>query len=256
MTARGLLVSEVFGPTIQGEGRSMGRRCAFVRLGGCNLHCNWCDTPYTWAFDKRHANLHISKKQYDPKKELRRVSPTEVAQDIVNRIPQGGLVVVSGGEPMLQQSDIISLIGEIDTCTYERGRRTSGYTFEIETAGTIPPTRGMILSGVHFNVSPKLSHSGNEWNVAYRPEVLRAFAALDETMFKFVCQSLADLDEVQEQYVDMLGLRPSSVYIMPEGTTAETVLARGHDLVDKVIERGWNFTTRLHTLLWGAERGR
>ena len=43
-----LPLSEVFGPTFQGEGPHAGRRCAFVRLGGCNLSCEWCDTPYTW----------------------------------------------------------------------------------------------------------------------------------------------------------------------------------------------------------------
>jgi organic radical activating enzyme len=38
-----LVVSEIFGPTVQGEGTSMGRRCGFLRLGGCNLDCAWCD---------------------------------------------------------------------------------------------------------------------------------------------------------------------------------------------------------------------
>lgn len=46
MSVRDLLVSEVFGPTVQGEGKHCGRIAAFVRLGGCNLHCRWCDTPY------------------------------------------------------------------------------------------------------------------------------------------------------------------------------------------------------------------
>ncbi|HHK7228110.1 TPA: hypothetical protein ACQXLV_002143, partial [Streptococcus pneumoniae] len=42
-----LPVSEVFGPTIQGEGPHAGRTCHFIRLGGCNLSCSWCDTPYS-----------------------------------------------------------------------------------------------------------------------------------------------------------------------------------------------------------------
>ena len=46
--SRLLPVSEVFGPTIQGEGPHAGRRVYFVRLGGCNLSCSWCDSAYTW----------------------------------------------------------------------------------------------------------------------------------------------------------------------------------------------------------------
>ena len=42
-----LVVAEVFGPTVQGEGPSAGRRASFIRLGGCNLHCDWCDTKFT-----------------------------------------------------------------------------------------------------------------------------------------------------------------------------------------------------------------
>lgn len=56
-----LVVSEVFGPTFQGEGPSLGRRAGFVRLGRCNLDCSWCDTPNTWDWSR-----------FDPAIELRR----------------------------------------------------------------------------------------------------------------------------------------------------------------------------------------
>ena len=50
-------VSEVFGPTLQGEGPHAGRPCHFIRLGGCNLSCSWCDTPYSTG---QHLSLiHI-----------------------------------------------------------------------------------------------------------------------------------------------------------------------------------------------------
>lgn len=42
-----LQVSELF-YSIQGEGASSGRATAFIRLGGCTLGCQWCDTKYTW----------------------------------------------------------------------------------------------------------------------------------------------------------------------------------------------------------------
>src|SRR5262245_52198924 len=71
MMTESLVVSEVFGPTWQGEGPSIGRRCGFVRLGRCNLACTWCDTPYTWDWER-----------YDPAKELHRRLVTEVVADL------------------------------------------------------------------------------------------------------------------------------------------------------------------------------
>ena len=62
-----LVVNEVFGPTVQGEGPSAGRRCGFVRLGRCNQACTWCDTAYTWDWAR-----------YDPAVELHELSVEEV----------------------------------------------------------------------------------------------------------------------------------------------------------------------------------
>ncbi len=55
-----LLISEVFGPTLQGEGPSAGQAAAFVRLGACNLSCAWCDTAYTWNRDKFDLSRELS----------------------------------------------------------------------------------------------------------------------------------------------------------------------------------------------------
>ena len=49
-------VNEIFGPTIQGEGRSAGMPTMFVRLSGCNLACIWCDTPYCFNRSEEHTS--------------------------------------------------------------------------------------------------------------------------------------------------------------------------------------------------------
>jgi hypothetical protein len=81
---------------------------------------------------------------------------------------------------------------------------------------------------------------------------LRSLARLPSSTFKFVCRELADLDEVAE-LSDTFGI--TSVWIMPEGQSREEVDDHMQKLVSAVIDRGWNTTTRLHTLVWGQKRG-
>lgn len=224
-----LVVSEVFGPTWQGEGPSVGRIAGFVRLGRCNLACSYCDTPYSWDWER-----------YDASEELREMGHEE----ILARLDEMGVgtVVISGGEPLLQQRHLTPLL---------LGIRSRGWWVEIETAGTIASELEPDLVD-QYNVSPKLANSGNPRERRYRPEVLRRFVRSGKAVFKFVACEPADLDEAQ-QMVDECDLRP--VYVMPEGTTAETVVARLRTLAPAVLQRGWNLTPRLHVLVWGDRRG-
>ena len=223
-----LVVSEVFGPTVQGEGPSLGRRCGFVRLGRCNLACQWCDTPYTWRWT-----------DHDQEKELSDVASGE----IVDRLAAMGvdMVVITGGEPLLQQRELRPLVGAL--------RDGRGWRVEVETAGTIAPD----LDVDRWNVSPKLASSGNPAARRYKPEVLRAFAATERAAFKFVITAPGDLDEVAAIVRDC---DLPDVWLMPEGTDAAAVVERMAWVVPAAIERGWHATTRLHILMWGDERGR
>jgi 7-cyano-7-deazaguanosine (preQ0) biosynthesis protein QueE len=232
-----LVVNEIFGPTVQGEGRSLGRRCAFLRLGGCNLSCTWCDTPYTWDW----TGASESGVPHDPRKELHRRTVEDVGTELLGL--GADLIVISGGEPLGQQHRLIPLV----TTLTERGRE-----IEIETNGTHAAHPELVSAGVRFNVSPKLSHSGDPAHRRIVPDALTSLSAVPGTMFKFVCQNTGDLDEVAE-LVTAYDLR--SVWIMPIGRTADDVTKHLSELADAVVERGWNLTTRLHTLLWGDKRG-
>lgn len=225
-----LVVSEVFGPTWQGEGPSVGRTAAFVRLGRCNLACTWCDTPYTWDWSR-----------HDPAVELHEV-PVEEVLDRVDAMGPVSLLVVTGGEPLLQQSRLPPLLA---------GARERGLRVEIETAGTLSPDLSPELVD-RYNVSPKLANSGNPVARRYQPDVLRAFEATGRAAFKFVAQDAADLDEIQA-VVDECGLR--EVWVMPEGTDATVLTERMRTLAAPVLARGWHLTPRLHVLLWGDRRG-
>ncbi|WP_344573508.1 7-carboxy-7-deazaguanine synthase QueE [Streptomyces lunalinharesii] len=222
---------------MQGEGPSAGQRCAFVRLGGCNLSCRWCDTPYTWDW----TGVGDSGVAYDPKRELRPMPWTDVLRALLGfEVP---LIVVSGGEPLSQQRRLLPLL---------RALTDAGHKVEIETNGTVVPQDDLVALGVRFNVSPKLSHSGDPQARRIVPDALRAFAAVPGTAFKFVCRTTNDLDEVA-LLVDRYGTRP--VWIMPEGQVPAEVGQHLSALGDEVVARGWNLTTRLHVAVWGDRRG-
>ncbi|APC36005.1 MULTISPECIES: 7-carboxy-7-deazaguanine synthase QueE [Nocardiopsis] len=221
---------------MQGEGPSLGRRCAFVRLGGCNLSCRWCDTPYTWDW----TGLGDGKVAYDPKKELRAVPYPQVRDRLVAYgVP---LIVVSGGEPLNQQARLLPLVRDL---------RDSGHDIEVETNGTVIP-EPRLAESVRFNVSPKLAHSGDPEDRRIVGPALAALAAVPGTAFKFVCRTEADLDEVGT-LVERYGIGP--VWVMPEGRTRAALDDSLVRLRDPVMARGWNLTTRLHIMLWGDRRG-
>jgi 7-carboxy-7-deazaguanine synthase len=226
-----LVVSELFGPTFQGEGASCGQRAMFLRLGRCNLDCAWCDTPYTW--DWTH---------FDPEAELRRMS----AQDVINQLAaiDAPLLVITGGEPMLQQRQLIPVL---------EAAGAHGWRVEVETNGTIAPVDAVAALVDRWNVSPKLAGSGVDQARRWQPDALRAFAATGRAIAKFVVGSTSELDEVAA-IAEATHL--TDVWIMAEGTDAEALRDRMAMLAPHVLARGWNLSDRLHVMLWGGVRGR
>ncbi len=236
-----LVVSEIFGPTFQGEGRSLGTPCVFLRLGGCNQTCVWCDTPYTWDWTGKNGVT------YNPTKELTPLSYRDTVASVMLRTEGAPvrLLVISGGEPLLQQRRL---------CSFLEGLHNTdrAWDVEIETAGTIAPLPALVAQVSQFNVSPKLANSGNQLAKRYRPQVLRALQATGKATWKFVVTSNADFQEI-DAIVGDNGLGP--VYIMPEGKVADTVNSHAQAVAEEVVRRGYRLTTRLHVHLYGNRRG-
>ncbi len=234
-----LVVSEVFGPTFQGEGPHLGQRVGFVRLGGCNLHCVWCDTPYTWDASRHDLRHELSRRP---------------VADLLDEIAAMGVarVVISGGEPLLWQdkpgwTDLVS------------GLAAMGCAVDVETNGTVEPDEWTAEAVSMFNVSPKLAHAGDPERDRIRPEVLRGFAELarwhGEAVLKIVVQTPADVGAARDLAL-RVGFPLRSTYVMPEGTDVATLVARHGQLYQAALDAEVNMTTRLHVLTWGEERGR
>ncbi|MFJ2218361.1 7-carboxy-7-deazaguanine synthase QueE [Streptomyces sp. NPDC101062] len=230
-----LIVAECFGvevPTFQGEGPSCGHPALFIRLSRCNLTCIKCDTKYTWDW-----------RQFDPRKE----STKRTVEDLVAWATSSPveLVVITGGEPLLQQARLVPLVEHLLAAGKQR--------VEIETNGTIAPVPELMIDRVRFNVSPKIASFGMDEAKSVVPSALETFVASGRAVFKFVASSAADLERIAE-LADAHGLAP--VWVMPEGTSAESVTARTRVLADAVAARHWYFTARLHVMAFADARGR
>ena len=188
---RELLVSEIFGPTIQGEGPSAGRPAVFVRLGACNLTCSWCDTAYTWDSGRYDLALELTVRATD-----------DVAREVLAKRPS--LVVLTGGEPALQSREAARLA---------RTASAAGAAVELETSGTVP--LGELADTVRLVVvSPKLKSSAVLRQARLRWSVLSEIAALPHAVFKFVVQSPTDLYEV-DKIVSRLNIQQGRIWLMP-----------------------------------------
>ena len=223
-----LLVNEIFGPTVQGEGPSSGQQAAFVRLGGCNLTCTWCDTPYTW--DASRYDLHAENTKH-------------TIEQIVMQLPDVPLIVISGGEPLLQATALEMLCTTLIDLDYK---------IEIETNGTqLPMTQN---KDIRYNVSPKLAHAGDPLEKRITAS-LSEYVADPTAIFKFVVTDERDLNEVQH-IATAHGIESDRVWIMPEGVDREVLERRLIEISEASIERGYNVTGRLHIQIFGGQRGK
>lgn len=208
--------------SFQGEGPWTGQRCAFVRFSHCNLRCGFCDTPESWDWTK-----------YNPTEVSERVPVTGLVSWVRERAVD--LVVLTGGEPMLQQPAMAAV-----------ARGVGPSRVQVETNGTRIPIPELVPLIDLWVVSPKLANSGMSYGVRIKPEALAALAGTGRAAFKFVVTDPdRDLDEIA-QLVDEYQLDP--VWVMPEGTAREKVLAGMDALYDPATARGWNVSTRLHIL--------
>jgi organic radical activating enzyme len=219
--------------SLQGEGVTAGMPTVFLRLATCNLTCTWCDTKYTWDWSN-----------YDYAREVVSASIADVEQSVVGYGCRH--LVVTGGEPLLQQTALAPLMLSL---------KRKGFYCEVETNGTLAPSQDMMEAVSQWNVSPKLGNSGVDRSRREVPRAIAAFRDLDNAYFKFV---IAEADDVEEasSLVDRHDIPAGRVILMPEGVTAKSIEKRSKWVAKACTERGFRFSTRLHILLWGDERGR
>jgi 7-carboxy-7-deazaguanine synthase len=235
--------------TLQGEGVSVGAPAVFVRLSLCNLHCVWCDTDHTWNFvgtpwrhEKDGSEGFTKHRKEDV---MIAMSAGEVAE--VVRMFGCRRVVLTGGEPLLQEAELVELMELL------RGDGEEWF-FEIETNGTILPGDHFLGMIGQMNVSPKLANSGMGEDLRLKPAVLAGLAATGKGWFKFVVRDEQDIAELS-LLMERAGIPRDRVILMPEGRTVEALNTKAVWLAERCRDLGFRFSDRLHVRLWGDRRG-
>ncbi|SLN18281.1 7-carboxy-7-deazaguanine synthase [Roseovarius halotolerans] len=235
-----LRVSEIFGPTIQGEGALIGVPTVFVRLGGCDYRCSWCDSLHAVESAYRESWIPMS---------------AEAVMDEVARLSGGRplLVSLSGGNPAIQP--LAGLIGL---------GHDKGYCFALETQGSV--ARDWFRDLDMLVLSPKPPSSGMEvdWtafqacvDAGQGADMVMKIVIFDETDYQWA-------QGVAARYPHLpLFLQPGNHTPPPPDDDHALVDQAGVDermrwLVDKVTQDGWfqaRVLPQLHVMLWGNKRG-
>lgn len=234
---------EIFA-SLQGEGPSMGKPCAFVRLSRCNLACVWCDTAYTWRFEGDNRP-HRDGLAFERGANQVALGEDEVARRIAAL--EKPRLVVTGGEPLLQAPALARMLADLRAAQPDMA-------IEIETNGTVAPPPALDALIHQYNVSPKLAHSGNPASLALVPERLAHWAQEPRAFLKFVIAEPSDVEEVLE-LASRFSLPRQRIHLMAEGTDPATLAAREHWLAQLCLDRNLTLSKRLHIELYGDTRG-
>ncbi|WP_285599893.1 7-carboxy-7-deazaguanine synthase QueE [Kineosporia sp. NBRC 101731] len=222
------MIAGVVGPTVHPQGRSAGRRCVVVQMGGCNLSCTWCDSAFTWDTSR-----------FDLAREVGYWRIEEIAETA--RSANTPLIVISGGEPLQQQNSpawpqFLELLG--------------GYEIGVETNGTFPPTELTLQRVSWVTVSPKLAHSGDPaWSRINR-ESLVAWGQVAQQYdidFSFAVRDLSDIESAV-QITKLHELPIDRIWIVPEATTAALSTSRLAAVSEAAVQAGFNLSARLSAL--------
>lgn len=228
-------ISEIFGPTIQGEGALIGQSTVFVRTGGCDYRCVWCDTMH--AVDSQYRD------EWTPM----------ASEDVFAKVEElsGGqplMVSLSGGNPAIQPLRGLIEIG-----------KAKGYRFALETQGSVSADWFAELDVLTLSPKPPSSEMETDWNkfdlclaaAKDQPEIAMKIVIFDEEDYAYARDAAA-------RYPDLpLYLQPGN-HQVDGAAEIDTLNARMRWLVEQVNRDGWFSATilpQLHVMLWGNARG-
>ena len=215
--------------SVQGESSFAGRPCIFVRLAGCNLRCSWCDSEYTFSGGFKASEDEVIA-------EIEKLTPVK-------------LIEFTGGEPLLQERELIPLMERL---------LAQGYDLMIETSGERALDR--VPRAVHRIVDVKCPGSGEAGR--FRMENLKQFTQKDEV--KFVIAHRADYEFAREFIREHdLSTKVGAILLSPAFSkspsplrTMENALLDPRDLVQWMLDDGLaaRLSLQIHKFIWEPQK--
>jgi 7-cyano-7-deazaguanosine (preQ0) biosynthesis protein QueE len=230
--AETLKLSEIF-YSLQGEGIDAGKPAVFIRTALCNLSCVWCDTKYTWDWS-----------HYDYDREVSEMTISSI-QEQISRFDTKHCVI-TGGEPLIQQTKLIPLLSNL---------KNEDYFIEVETNATILPSEMLERFVDRWNVSPKLQNSSISKQYREVQSCMEYYAKNSKAVIKFVICNQSDLAEVKT-LVGKYKLKSQRIILMPEGNSAAEIIEKSKWLAEICQSNGYRLSVRLHTLIWSGTRAK
>ena len=234
-----LRIAEIFGPTIQGEGAVIGAPTVFVRAGGCDYRCSWCDSLHAVDSDYRHSWAKMT---------------TEEVWAKVTELAKAPLTVsISGGNPAIQDFGPLIEMGH-----------AQGYTFALETQGSVaqpwfakldtlvlspkPPSSGEVVDWAKFDACLTAAQDA--------PTVLK-IVIFDEDDYLWA-RDVADRYPALPLYLQPGNHTPPPPEAEDAAIDMDGINDRMEWLVDRALADNWyrpRILPQLHVLIWGNKRG-
>jgi len=227
--------------TLEGEGEFVGMPSVFFRMSMCNLTCegfasedspHGCDSFVSWSIKNKMTFNEIFEYFEEHK--------------LVDKLKAGAIFKLTGGEPMVQQKQLLKFIAEF----------INKYDFhpliDFETNATIKPDEKWIeYYRATFTTSPKLTTNGDPEKKTYKPEVLKWHKDVGSG-FKFVINASEDIDEIWRKYVDDgdINLPKNRIWFMPCSGSRVEHIERAPAVAEYAKAMNVNFSPRLHLLIW------
>lgn len=241
MSGTEIRISEIFGPTIQGEGVLIGEPTVFVRTGGCDYRCTWCDSLHAVESRFRH--------------DWKPMSVEEIWREVTTLSGQKPLTVsLSGGNPAIQP------LGPL----IDRGK-TEGYRFALETQGSVAKDWFSRLDVLVLSPKPPSSGMDTDWNLlascidaaGSTPKIVLKFVIFDDDDYAFA-KAAANRHPHLPVYLQPGNHTPPPPEANDAAIDIDGIMRRMEWLVGKVIDDGWfeaHVLPQLHVLIWGNRRG-
>lgn len=247
-----LEINEIFGPTIQGEGKKQGTPSVFVRFGKCNMSCPGFGVEYIdpkgikkISCDSYYASDSAFKKQWTLYS-----NANELIKEIDKLIPDYTIdIVFTGGEPLLywENQEFQALL---------KHYHKKGHKITIETNGSIDITLEPWHKEILFSLSVKLSNSKEEKSKRLNFQTLSKILTISPISYlKFVISS-SFIEQAKKEISEIIQKIPScEVFVMPLGESKVEIDRNVFDVIEFAIENGYIYSDRFHIRMWDNKRG-